>query len=184
MTLTLTNTLPKYYQDTAPPAASYLPDVINQGQPILNSSNGDIYKCIDGSNQNSLVWQKIPNLTDLPQTPVYSSPNFASVTTPTQISTTRDASVNYVFPTTMTSLLTSQSLTATLQYADDSGMSTNLVNVNVDVQGCSGILSLTLSGRLQVSARIPAGKYRRVVLGQTGGATVPTTLSSSQEVLI
>lgn len=116
--------------------------------------------------------------------PSYSSPNFASITTATQLSTTKTAYVNYVFPTSMTSLLTSQSLTATLQYADDSGMTTNVVTVNVDVNGCSGILSLTLSGRLQVGGKIPAGKYRKVTLSQTGGATIPTTISSSQEELI
>lgn len=84
----------------------------------------------------------------------------------------------------MSSLLTSQALTATLQYADDSGFTTNVVSPSTDVQGCSGLLSLVLTGRLQVQGIIPAGKYRRVVLAQSGGATVPTTLSSGQEVLL
>jgi len=114
----------------------------------------------------------------------FSTPTFSSATTATQLSSTRAAQVVYTFPTSMTSLLTSQSLNATLQYADDSGMTTNVVTVNTDVQGCSGILSLTLLGRLQVQGIIPAGKYRKVTLSQSGGATVPTTLSSGQEVLI
>lgn len=114
----------------------------------------------------------------------FSTPTFSSATSATQLSSTRPASVLYTFPTSMTSLVTSQTLTATLEYADDSGFTTNVVTVNSDVQGCSGILSLVLSGRLQVQGTIPAGKYRRVVLGQTGGATVPTTLSSGQEVLL
>lgn len=117
-------------------------------------------------------------------TPSFSTPTFSSSTTSTQLSATRSAYVSYTYPTSMTSLLTSQSLTASLQYADDSGFTTNVVTVNNDVQGVSGILSLVLAGRLQVQGRIPAGKYRRVVLGQTGGATVPTTLSSGQEVLL
>lgn len=114
----------------------------------------------------------------------FSTPTFSSATSSTQLSATRNAQVLYTFPTSMTSLLTSQALTATLQYADDSGFTTNVITVNTDVQGCSGILSLTLSGRLQVQGIIPAAKYRKVTLSQTGGATVPTTLASGQEVLL
>jgi hypothetical protein len=117
-------------------------------------------------------------------TPSFSSPTFSSSTSATQLSTTRAAFVQYTYPTSMTSLLTSQSLTATLQYADDSAFTTNVVTFNSDVQGCSGILSLTLQGRLQVQGIIPAGKYRKVTLAQTGGATVPTTISAAQEVLL
>ncbi len=114
----------------------------------------------------------------------FSTPTFSSSTSAAQLSTTRSAYVTYTYPTNMASLLTSQSLTATLQYADDSGFTTNVVTFNNDVQGCSGILSLTLSGRLQVQGIIPAGKYRKVTLTQSGGATVPTTMSSGQEVLL
>lgn len=124
--------------------------------------------------------------TDLSNKPVlsFSTPTFASSVAATQLSTTRNAQVTYTYPTSMTSLIASQSLTATLQFADDAAFTTNVVTVNSDVQGCSGILSLTLLGRLQVSGIIPAGKYRRVVLAQSGGATVPTTLTSGQEVLL
>lgn len=114
----------------------------------------------------------------------FSTPTFSSATSATQLSSSRNCNVIYTFPTNMTSLIASQSLTATLQYADDSGFTTNVVTVNSDVQGCSGILSLTLTGRLQVQGIIPAGKYRKVTLSQSGGATVPTTLSSGQEVLL
>lgn len=116
--------------------------------------------------------------------PSFSTPTFSSSTSSAQLSSTRSSFVLYTYPTSMTSLLVSQSLTATLQYADDSGFTTNVITANTDVQGCSGLLNLTLTGRLQVQGIIPAGKYRRVVLGQTGGATVPTTLSSGQEVLL
>ncbi len=114
----------------------------------------------------------------------FTTPTFSSSTSATQLSSTRSAQVLYTYPTSLTSLLANQSLTATLQIADDSGFTTNVATVNSDVQGCSGILSLTLTGRLQVQGIIPAGKYRRVVLSQSGGATVPTTLSSGQEVLL
>lgn len=186
MALQLLNTFPRFYGEDSlsVPASSYLPDTIELGNFITILSNVSMYKCIDNSDQSNLSWEKIPELADLPLPAVYLSPAFSAVTTATQLSTTRNSYVNYVFPTSMTSLLTSQALTATLQYADDSGFTTNVVTVNVDVQGCSGIVSLTLAGRLQVNGRIPIGKYRKVTLSQTGGATVPTTISSSQEVLL
>lgn len=124
--------------------------------------------------------------TDLINKPVasFNTPNFANVTTSTLLSSTRACLVFYSFPTSMTSILGSLSISATLQYADDSGFTTNVVNLPSDSTGCSGLLNLTLVGRLQVSGVIPAGKYRRVVLSQAGGATIPTTLSGSQEVLL
>jgi hypothetical protein len=168
------------------PAASYLPDLCNLGQLIILSKDNSIWRCINGTNQSALQWIRMADITDIPTIlpGSFSSPAFSNVTSIVRLSTTRDAVVNYVFPTSMTSLLTSQTLTATLQYADDFGFTANIVTVNVDVNGCSGILSLTLSGRLQVQGRIPAGKYRRVVLSQSGGATVPTSISSTQEVLL
>jgi len=187
------------------PGASEDPEAgtIRVNNYFLNTTTNEQWMCTDAT-FGSQVWIKISQIQDdwnqsnsssldfiknkptIPTilSPSYSSPSFSNVTTATQLSSTRDASVNYVFPTSLTSLLANQALTATLQYADDSGMSTNLVAVSNDVTGCSGILSLTLSGRLQVSGRIPAGKYRKVALSQTGGATVPTTISSSQEVLL
>lgn len=116
--------------------------------------------------------------------PSVSTPTFSSTTTSTQLSTTRAAYVQYSYPTSLTSLLANQSLTATLQYADDSGFTTNIVTFSSDNTGCSGIINLVLSGRLQVQGIVPAGKYRKVTLAQSGGATVPTTLSSGQEVLL
>jgi hypothetical protein len=202
MALSLSFTIPQVIGDNIDPLTSYVSQsfTVLPGQLYVNFSTGDLFCIKDCSSQNDLVWNKVyagspsglatvaftGSYTDLINNPVasYSSPNFTSVTTATQLSTTRDASVVYVFPTSMTSLLTSQSLTATLQYADDSGITTNVVTPCVDIMGCSGILSLTLVGRLQVSARIPAGKYRKVTLSQTGGATIPTTISSSQEVLL
>lgn len=160
------------------------------GEQFWNTSTNTFFICTNNIS-GSMTWQGMTSQSvvqslinsSLPS-PSFSTPTFSSATTATRLSTTRSASVIYTFPTSMTTLITSQSLTATLQYADDVGMSTNLVTVNSDVQGCSGILSLTLSGRLQVQGIIPAGKYRRVVLSQSGGATVPTTLSSGQEVLL
>lgn len=129
-------------------------------------------------------YNDLSNKPTIPGALSFSTPTFSSATTSTQLSATRAAQVIYTFPTSMTSLITSQTLTSSLQIADDSAFTTNVATINSDVQGCSGLLSLTLVGRLQVQGTIPAGKYRRVVLGQTGGATVPTTLSTGQEVLL
>lgn len=117
-------------------------------------------------------------------TPVYSTPTFTSTTTAAILSTTRDAQVVYSYPISITTLLATQTLTATLRYADDAAMTVNVVTVSDDVVGASGILNLALSGRLQTVGRIPANKYRRVTFTQAGGATVPTTIGSGQEVLL
>lgn len=114
----------------------------------------------------------------------YSTPTFASTTTSTLLSATREAQVVYAYPVSITTLIAPQSITALLRYADDAGMSVNVVTVCDDVVGAAGILSLALTGKLQVSGRIPANKYRRVTFSQTGGATVPATITSSQEVLL
>jgi hypothetical protein len=202
--ISLTSTNPRFWTDSDAPGNSISPDV-EIGQMYLDSANGDLYQCkvaIFGSQ----VWYKFININnisstlssilpasalsgsynDLSDLPIrsFSSPNFSNVTTATKLSDDQDCYVNYVFPTSLTSLLASQSLTATLQYADDSGFSTNIVTVNVDLNACSGILSLTLGGRLQTIGIIPKGKYRKVTLAQVGGATVPTSISSSQEVLL
>lgn len=116
--------------------------------------------------------------------PSFTIPTFNSSIASTQLSTTRACYVQYSYPTSMTTIIGSQLLTATLQYADDSGFTSNVVNLGSDAQGCSGILNLTLVGRLQVQGIVPAGKYRRVVLAQSGGANVPSTLTSGQEVLL
>lgn len=115
----------------------------------------------------------------------FSTPTFSSSTTATQLSTTRDAQVQYAYDATVSiSLLAGQSVTATLQYADNSAMSTNLVTVDSTVTSNSGVLGLTQVNTLKVSGEIPAGKYRKVTFAVTGsGTATPTTLKSGQEVL-
>lgn len=139
----------------------------------------------DWSQSTNTAVDYIKNKPTIPSAPsVLTAPTFASVTTAAQLSTTRLAQVIYSFPTSMTSILATQTLTAKIQFADDAAFTLNVVEPSSDTQGCSGLLNLTLSGRLQVGATIPAGKYRRVVLSQTGGATVPVTMSSGQEILL
>lgn len=116
---------------------------------------------------------------------VFLTPNFLDVTTPNQISTTRDANVTYSFDGSVTtSTSEGQSIKATLQYADDSTMSTNVVIVDNSVTSNSGILGLTQVNALSLQGVIPAGKYRQVIFETLGGASAPSSLVSAQEVLL
>lgn len=139
----------------------------------------------DWNQSNSSSVDFIKNKPNIPVINIsYFTPNFTSATTATRLSITQDAQVVYTFPISLTTLLVSQSLSAVLKYADDVSMTTNVVTVCDDLSGASGILNLALAGKLQVHGRIPAGKYRRVTFSATGGATLPTTMTSGQEVLI
>lgn len=118
-------------------------------------------------------------------TKIFSTPTFSSVTTATQLSTTRDTEVTYAFDATVTiSLIAGQSVRATLTYADNSGMSTNPVVVDSSITQNSGVLNLTQLNTLKVSGMIPANKYRKVTFAITGGSTAPSTISAGQEVLL
>lgn len=138
------------------------------------------------SSQVNSDWNANSGIAQILNKPVnsFSIPTFSSCTTSAQLSATRSAQVYYNFPTSISSILGSLSVTATLQFADDMSFTVNVVNLNSDSQGCSGLLNLTLVGRLQVQGIIPPGKYRRVIFSQAGGVTIPTTLSSGQEILI
>lgn len=115
----------------------------------------------------------------------FSAPTFSGITTAAQISTTRDAEVMYDIDATVNiSLLAGQSVTATLKYADNSGMSTNPVTVSSQTAQNSGVLGLTQTNTLKLSGQIPAGKYRQVTFAGTGSPTLPTTLKAGQEVLL
>lgn len=129
-----------------------------------------------------------PVLVPLNRIPValgISTPTFSGSTTAAQLSTTRDAMVSYTYNGTVTiSLLAGQSITATLRYADNSGMSTNVVTVDIAMTSNSGVLGLTQVNSLKLSGVIPAGKYRQVTFSVAGGATAPTAIAAGQEVLI
>ncbi len=117
---------------------------------------------------------------------VFTTPTFSGATTANILHATRDTEVSYDFDATVTiSLLAGQSVTATLRYADNSGMSTNVVTVSSQVASNSGVLNLTQANTLKLSGVIPAGKYRQVTFSATGsGATAPTTLKAGQEVTL
>lgn len=101
-----------------------------------------------------------------------------------QISTFQDAQVKYSVDIACASTaLTGQKGKVTLQYADDSGMSTNLVSVVETENGTGILLGLANNNVSVLSGIIPAGKYAKLVT--TNVTSTPTfTLRRSQEVLI
>lgn len=144
----------------------------------------------DWAESNSSAVDFIKNKPTIPTilSRLFSTPAFSGtggVTVATELSTSRDAQVGYAFDASVTiSLLAGQSITATLQYADDSGMGTNLVTVDASETLNSGVLGLTQTNTLKLSGIIPAGKYRKVTFAVTGSATAPSTIKAGQEVLL
>lgn len=112
-------------------------------------------------------------------TKTFNSPARA-LNTAFQISTTQDAAVTYSVDINCSSpLLAGQSSTVTLQYADNVGMTTNLVNVAQAIGSVGGILNVNNGGSGLLTGIIPAGKYVRI---QSSG-TCTLTQQRSQEVL-
>lgn len=122
----------------------------------------------------------------LPAAKVFGSATFSNATTATKLSASRDAQVQYAFDASVAiSLLAGQSVTAVLKYADDSGMTTNVVTVDSQTTSNSGVLGLTQTNTLKVSGIVPKNKFRQVTFSVTGtGATAPTAIKASQEVLL
>lgn len=105
-----------------------------------------------------------------------------------QVSTNRDSIVNYTVDIAATlSLTTGQAGTVSLKYADDSGMTTNVVTVQSSVNGNAGTLAiglgLTQTATAALGGVIPAGKYVKLVTTNTVG-TPTFTMRAAQEVLI
>lgn len=100
-----------------------------------------------------------------------------------QISATRDASVTYTVDISVTSLLLAgASGRVYLEYADDAGMTANVVTVNSSPNATGGVLNVTNLGSGNVSGWIPAGKYARIRTVNVS-ATPTFTFQGSQEVL-
>lgn len=104
------------------------------------------------------------------------------------ISSTRECLVNYSIDIAATlSLITGETGTVILEYADNSGMSTNVVEVCRAVNGNTGTLAiglnLTQNSTGQISGLIPAGKYVRIRTVNTTG-TPTFNYRSGQEVLM
>lgn len=105
-----------------------------------------------------------------------------------QISTSRDAQVSYsVDIVAALTLSGGQVGTVFVEYADDSGFTTNVVEIGRSVNGNTGTLALglaiTQTSTATVAGVVPAGKFVRLRTANTTGS--PTfTFRSSQEVLI
>lgn len=111
-----------------------------------------------------------------------------SLNTAFQISSSQDASVSYsVDISASLSLSGGQTGTVTLQYADDSGFTTNVKTVTQASNGNSGTLTiglgLTQLGTAALSGMIPASKYVKIVTANTSG-TPTFTYRNAQEVLL
>jgi|SRR6185312_34371 len=105
-----------------------------------------------------------------------------------QISTTQDAQVSYSVDIATTVSLSGGAVgTLYLRYADDSGFTTNVVEVGRTVNGNTGtlVVGLTLNqtATAQVNGMIPSGKYVKLVTENTTG-TPSFTWRSGQEVLV
>lgn len=122
-----------------------------------------------------------------PLAKAFATPSLA-INTARQPSTTRDTLVNAsVDITASLSLTTGQKGSVTLRYADDSGFTTNVVNVQVSTNGNTGTLALGLAlGQIvtsTVSGIVPAGKYYELLTTNvTGSPTYGTPVI--QEVLL
>lgn len=125
------------------------------------------------------------SLATLPTVPAKTFSNTTrTLNTAFQVSTTRDAFVTYTVDISVTSLvLAGTSGRVYLEYADDSGFTTNVVTVSSSPSATSGVLNVTNLGSGNVSGVIPAGKYVRIRTANVAGS--PTfTYQGSQEVLM
>lgn len=105
-----------------------------------------------------------------------------------QISSARAAQVSYAVEVSCAlTLVTGQQGTVYLEYADDSGFTTNVVEVNRFVNGNTGTLAIGLAltqiATGTLAGIIPAGKYVRLRT-QNNTGTPTFTFRRSQEVLV
>lgn len=126
---------------------------------------------------------EIPNVVSR----IFNTPT-RSLNTAFQISTTQDAFVSYSVDISCTMSLTSgQTGSVTLQYADDSGFTTNVKTVQSGSNGNTGTLTIGLAltqiGTAQLSGMIPSSKYVKLVTTNVTG-TPTFTYKSASEVLL
>lgn len=129
------------------------------------------------------------SLATLPSAPTrtFNNPT-RSLNTSYQVSTTQDAVVNVsVDVSCALTLAGGQTGTVFLEYADDSGMTTNLKECSRFVNGNTGTLTvglnITQNATGTLTGVVPAGKYVRIRTANTAG-TPTFTFRSAQEVLL
>lgn len=137
------------------------------------------------TNSTDDAWVAVPMPSVVSRT--FNNPSRA-VNTAFQISTTQDAAVSYsVDITTSVSLSGGASGTVFLEYADNSGFTTNVKSVSQYTNANTGtlVIGLTLNqiGTAALSGLVPAGKYVRLrTNNNTGTPTYGTP--ACQEVLL
>lgn len=101
-----------------------------------------------------------------------------------QPSVSNDAFVSYILPiTTSATLLVGARGRLTLQYADDAGMTTNVVTPDSDEFGIASGLVVTGFDVLRVSTIIPKGKYVRLSTTNVLGTPTYGSLSAREVTL-
>lgn len=118
-----------------------------------------------------------------PGTKTFNAPVTRALDTAFQISATQDAYVAYPVEIRVQSLLLGNAAGwVYLDYADNSGMSTNLKTFGPFKNTTSGVLSLDNTGTVTLTGVIPAAKYVRLRTATQSG-TVSYASQPGQEVL-
>lgn len=130
-------------------------------------------------------YNDLANKPTIPGARTFTNPS-RSLNSAFQPSSTKDVLASYTVDVACTiSLVTGQAGTVTLEYADDSGISSNVVTVQTAVNGNTGSLTiglnLTQTATCTLSGMIPAGKYVRIRTANTTG-TPTFTARAMQEV--
>lgn len=170
-----------YYQ------ATFTPAVTDTAATIQAAAQSDMLAYLAGLGMptpDSLEWIIS---TVSPVSPVFANPT-RSLNSAFQISASRVAQVSYAVSISCAiSLTTGQQGTVYLEYADDSGFTTNVVTVNSFTNGNTGSLTLGLAltqvNTAALAGMIPVGKYVRLrTQNNTGSPTF--AFVGAQEVLV
>lgn len=129
---------------------------------------------------DEIIWATLPSRS-------FANPS-RSLNSAFQISATRDAQVSYSIDVACSaSLVGGQTGTVFLEYADDSGFTTNVKEAGRQVNGNSVSLAIAVTLNQNVTATvtgmIPKGKYVRIRTANTTG-TPTFNFRSAQEVLL
>lgn len=133
------------------------------------------------ANPSSYCYVAAPAITCSPKT--FSNPT-RGLNTAFQVSVGQDAQVSYPVDIAVTSILlaTTQG-TVTLEYADNSTFTTNVVTVCSGTNSTGGVANVANTATVTLTGIIPAGKYVKVVTANTAGS--PTfSMRAGQEVLL
>lgn len=184
-----------YYDNTGFLSASigldsYFSSVLSIGDFVSSVSANIVDDAVNSKGYSSftsedILWYGFPGYSVLPRS--VSQPA-RSLNSAFQVSTTRDALVSYsVEIASVLNFATGEQGTVFLEYADDSGHTTNVKEVGRSVNGNIGTLLLGLNSTQTITATIsgfvPAGKY--VKLRTQNNTGTPTfTFRSAQETLL